>query len=83
MNEELKKFANSLGYEILELSKHKQMRDSIYEKYEKYVGFSIIQFQRDSHYLLYKETSEVHYVGDISGCQRFLKKYNLKIVDKK
>lgn len=71
----IKELANSLKLNVIPLGKSAPIINSIYANYESNIGFSVVRFQQDSHYIV-DNTNKVLYIGNIVGCKRYLNKLN-------
>lgn len=71
----IKELASSLKLNVIPLGKSAPIINSIYANYESNIGFSVVRFQQDSHYIV-DNTNKVLYIGNIVGCKRYLNKLN-------
>ena len=71
----IKELANSLKLNVIPLGRSASIINSIYDNYESHIGFSVVRFQQDSHYIV-DNTNKVLYIGNIAGCKRYLNKLN-------
>ena len=71
----INELANSLKLNVIPLGKSAPIINSIYANYESNIGFSVVRFQQDSHYIV-DNTNKVLYIGNIVGCKRYLNKLN-------